>query len=108
MYSTSHDTSQLLAAIQALEAKIAAIEARGVGSLAQQSAIGSKCASCHSGEQAKKGFRVDIPMSDDVRLKAISMILAKKMPPKTPLSPRDVENVLTELSARPADRQQEK
>ncbi len=42
------------------------------------------CSKCHSGGEAKRGFRVDQPLSDAYRLKAIGRLLAddpaKRMP----------------------------
>ena len=66
--------------------------------LQNQTAIGTHCARCHTGTEAKAGFRVDQQMSSDAKLKAIRKFATGEMPPDRELNPADKNNLLTELT----------
>ena len=63
------------------------------------------CVKCHSGAEAKKGFRVDQELSDADRLKAIRRLLAddpaKRMPKGGSLDAQTLGRLIQELARDP-------
>lgn len=68
---------------------------------APPTAVQTSCLSCHSGEGAKKGFRLDQPITADQRLLAVRRVALGEMPPKKPLPAGQAGLVIAELSTVP-------
>lgn len=66
--------------------------------LKQNSIIGNTCIKCHSGPNAKAGFRLDQELSCDQKLLALAKVVAGEMPPKEPLTREQTLQVVGELS----------
>lgn len=79
----------------------ASLEGAGIRAKAF-SLVDQHCAKCHSGDDAKAGFRVDVPLSEAARLKSITRVLAddtgSRMPKGEPLDAREIGKLIQELS----------
>lgn len=66
------------------------------------SLVAANCAKCHAGASAAKGYRVDVPLSEAAKLKAIARILeddaGKRMPKGKTLDPQSLGLLLQELA----------
>lgn len=70
-----------------------------------QTLVASNCVKCHQGEDAKGAYRMDVPLTEGKKLKAITRILAddpaKRMPKGKTLGAEELGKLIQELS-RPA------
>lgn len=64
----------------------------------QSPLLSATCLSCHRGEQAKVGVRLDVELSSEQRLAAIRAVVSGEMPKGNPLAPDMLGALLLELS----------
>ena len=64
----------------------------------QSPLLSATCLSCHRGEQAKGGVRLDVELSSEQRLAAIRAVVSGEMPKGKPLAPDVLGALLLELS----------
>lgn len=83
------------------------IDKLGLGPKASSTAhVTQHCGRCHTGDGAKGSFRVDQPLGESDRLRAIEAVLADddavRMPKGSTLAPEALGPLIQELARRPA------
>lgn len=91
---------------------IAKLRAAGFGGIKAEalpekpSLVSANCAACHGATKQAGGFRVDLSLSPEAKLKAIGRILAddpaKRMPKGKNLDPQTLGLLLQELAGKPS------
>lgn len=77
--------------------------------LAAPTVVSTMCIKCHSGEEPKGDLRLDVSLTDDVKLKAMRMVWAGKMPPTAPLNNEQAAQMFEELLSQvPEERNEER